>query len=140
MSALEFRVRGIPAPQGSKRAYVRNGRANLVEMAGASLKAWRQDVTVAALAATRQGGWYVIDKPVAVHVGFYMPRPKSRPLDVIHAKRPDIDKLTRAVLDALTTANVWEDDSLVADLKVWKRYEDEHGPGACIAVQVIDHG
>lgn len=134
---LEFRVKGLPAPQGSKRAFVRNGRASLVEMAGASLKAWRQDVTVAARYAMSTEGWYSVDEPVEVHIAFAMPRPKSRADDDWHATRPDIDKLTRAVLDALTTAQVWRDDSRVADLKAWKRYADDSGPGAFIAVRVI---
>lgn len=135
---LEFRVKGLPAPQGSKRAFVRNGRASLVEMAGASLKAWRQDVTVAAIGAMRANDWYTLDAPVEVHIGFALARPKSRPHDDWHAVRPDIDKLCRAVLDALTTAKVWEDDSRVADLKAWKRYADPaEGPGALIAVRAL---
>lgn len=135
---LEFTVRGIPAPQGSKRAFVRNGRANLVEMAGASLKAWRQDVALAAMGAQKDQDWYIAEEPVAVHVLFRMPRPKSRPTDTWHATRPDADKLARAVLDALTTAKVWQDDSLVADLLVWKQYAtDVAPPGAFIAVRTI---
>ncbi len=135
---LEFTVKGIPAPQGSKRAYVRNGRANLVEMAGASLKAWRQDVAVAALGAMVKQDWYMADEPVAVHVTFRMPRPKSRPTDTWHATRPDVDKLLRAVFDALTTANVWHDDSLVADVLAWKHYATQTAPpGALICVRTI---
>lgn len=133
---LEFDVDGIPTPQGSKRAFVRNGRANLVEVAGASLKAWRQDVTVAASAAIRHHDWVPLEEPLEVHVGFRLPRPKSRPDDDWHATRPDVDKLARAVLDALTVAEVWRDDCYVADLRVFKRYADAR-PGASIAVRRI---
>ena len=51
-----------------------------------------------------------------------MPRPKSAPKRSTPAaiKRPDIDKLARAVLDALT--GVWlEDDSHVVCLRATKR-------------------
>lgn len=135
---MEFRVKGLPAPQGSKRAFVRNGRANLVEMAGASLKAWRQDVTVAAIGAMRAHDWLTLDEPALVDIGFCLPRPKSRPHDEWHAVRPDIDKLVRAVFDALTTAKVWRDDSNVAHLISYKRYATEpEGPGALIAVKAL---
>lgn len=134
---LEFRVDGIPTPQGSKRAFVRNGRANLVEVAGAALKAWRQDVTVAAIAARRHQDWIPLEGPAQVHINFRLPRPKSRPDDDWHANRPDVDKLTRAVLDALTTAEIWRDDCLVADLRATKRYASIESPGASIAVRSI---
>lgn len=135
---LEFDVVGIPTPQGSKRAYVRGGRVNLVEQAGAALKTWRAEVADAARAAITAADWYPVDAPVEVHVLFRMARPKARPDDVWHAVRPDVDKLVRAVLDALSTAGVWEDDCLVADMRTWKRYAvDGTQPGASIAVRVI---
>ena len=133
---LEFDVIGKPAPQGSKRAFVRNGRANLVEVAGATLKAWRADVEAAARAARAEGT--ILEDPVEVHIGFRLPRPKSRPDGDWHGTRPDVDKLTRAVLDAMTTARVWVDDCLVADLRVWKRYTPAGSdPGAAISVRRI---
>jgi Holliday junction resolvase RusA-like endonuclease len=135
---LEFDVVGLPSPQGSKRAFVRNGRANLVEVAGAALKDWRTSVTVRAAEAAREVDWYVLEGPVAVEVLFRLPRPKSRPLDVWHAVRPDVDKLARAVLDAVSSARLWVDDCQVADLRAWKRYATaEQPPGASIAVREV---
>lgn len=135
---LEFDVIGKPAPQGSKRAFVRNGRANLVEVAGAALKTWRADVEAAARAHAGPYEWVALEDPAEVQIEFRMPRPKSRPDGDWHGTRPDVDKLTRAVLDALTAARVWVDDSLVADLRVWKRYTpDGSEPGAVIAVRRI---
>lgn len=138
MKELEFTVTGIPTPQGSKRAFVRNGRANLVEVAGDALKQWRHRVADAATMAMIEQDWRTADDPVAVHILFRMPRPKVRRDDVWHGTRPDVDKLVRAVFDALTTARVWHDDCLVADLLTWKHYETPTAPaGALIAVRVI---
>lgn len=138
---LEFDVVGLPTPQGSKRAFVRNGRANLVEVAGAALKDWRTTVTARAVEAARADEWDTVDGPVEVEVYFRLPRPKSRPDDVWHAVRPDVDKLVRAVLDALSSARLWRDDSQVAYLRVWKRYETTGDPtGASIALREITHG
>ncbi len=135
---LEFDVVGLPSPQGSKRAFVRNGRANLVEVAGVALKDWRTTVTARAVEAARDVDWYVLEGPVAVEVLFRLPRPKSRPLDVWHAVRPDVDKLARAVLDAVSSARLWVDDCQVADLRAWKRYETADAlPGALIAVREV---
>jgi crossover junction endodeoxyribonuclease RusA len=132
---LEFDVVGLPSPQGSKRAFVRNGRANLVEVAGAALKDWRTTVTARAVEAAAERDWDALDGPVKVDVLFWLPRPKARPDDEWHAVRPDVDKLARAVLDALTAARLWRDDCQVADLWTGKRYETaEHPPGASIAV------
>ena len=53
---LEFDVTGTPAPQGSKRAYVRGDRVSLVETSGAALKAWRWAVADAGRVAGAAGG------------------------------------------------------------------------------------
>ena len=41
---LTFNVAGTPAPQGSKRAFVVNGRPVMTE-SSSKVKPWRQDVT-----------------------------------------------------------------------------------------------
>lgn len=61
-------------------------------------------------------------RSVYVWIAFYMPRPASLPkrqTDMV--KRPDIDKLGRACLDALTDV-CFEDDSQVINLYMYKRY------------------
>nr|DAN37658.1 MAG TPA: Endodeoxyribonuclease RusA [Caudoviricetes sp.] len=66
-----------------------------------------------------------------------MPKPK-RPRWDVPAVKPDLDKLTRAVFDALTDAGVWRDDSRVVDMRVTKRYEDaEAVPGVWVEVQAL---
>ena len=91
------------------------------------------------MAAERQiRGVTIIPRGEAVEVDivFYMPKPASAPKKwVPMVKRPDIDKLGRAVLDALTDV-VFEDDSQVTDLLLHKRYisEEHPDPGAQITV------
>ena len=134
---LDFFVEGTPVPQGSKNAYVRGGRAVLVD-ANPRLKAWRAQVRAAAEAAIAEDGWETLDEPCRAYLGFVMPRPQ-RPRWDVPAVKPDLDKLTRAVFDALTDAGVWRDDSRVVSMEVTKKYEDEDGavPGVLVEVQSL---
>lgn len=122
-------------PQGSKNAYVRGGRAVLVD-SNARLKPWRAAVRSAAEAAIAEAGWETLDEPCRVYLSFTMPRPK-RPRWGLPAVKPDLDKLTRAVFDALTDAGVWRDDSRVVSMEVTKKYEDDEGavPGVWVEVR-----
>ena len=54
--------------------------------------------------------------------------PKSLPKkQIFHIKRPDLDKLTRAALDAMTRV-IWRDDSQVVRIEALKRYTGaQHG-------------
>ncbi len=117
-TAQHFFVRGIPSPQGSKTAFVVNGKAVMRE-ASRNVKDWR-----AAVSFVLQDKWQgeVLEGPVDVMVVFYMPKPKSaRKHDFWPAKRPDIDKLCRAVLDGMTGI-AFKDDSQVVNLEATKVY------------------
>lgn len=107
-------VPGAPAPQGSKRHV---GRGILIE-SSKNVGPWRERVALAA----HSNAAGLLDPPVSVRLDFIMPRPKSAPKTKTLAavKRPDIDKLARAILDALT--DVWlRDDSHVVELCATKR-------------------
>lgn len=125
-----IRVNGTPIPQGSKN-HVGNGR--LIESA-AGLPHWRALIANTAHAAHRG----LMTAPYAVDLEFVMPRPKSTPKNrptPPAIKRPDIDKLERAVLDALT--DVWfADDAQVIEVHKTKRIA-EHGeqPGVTITAR-----
>ena len=132
MSAFRVRVHGHPAPQGSKRCFCRNGRATVVESSSDRVKAWRAAV-VAALQPIPASPH--LTGPVHVDLEFYLPRPKAHRGAETHIKRPDVDKLVRATLDALTTARIYADDSQVDTLVVHKRYARAgEEPGAQIIV------
>lgn len=134
LDVLWFLVHGQPRPQGSKRAFVVGGKAVLTESAGAPLKAWRSDVRDAAREALGDRG--TLEGGVAVLVEFYLEPPKRRPKDRPYPSvRPDLDKLARALLDAIGSAGVWRDDAQVVDLTLRKRYAEEgEGPSVAAAV------
>ena len=73
------------------------------------------------------------DVPIAINLVFGMPIPKSTPKSrrqamfegiIKHTKRPDVDNLTKAVLDALNGV-AWEDDSQIVRLTATKEYSGE---------------
>ena len=140
MKPVSFFVAGLPKPQGSKRAFMPPNARHpvVVESAGEPLKDWRASVSHAAQEqAVHFAG------PVAVLLAFTFPRPKGhfgtgRNSEVLkasapvrHTKKPDIDKLSRAVLDALTHI-VFADDSAVIELQASKEYGV---PGCQITVE-----
>jgi crossover junction endodeoxyribonuclease RusA len=133
-SSFTFFAEGTPRPQGSKRAFLRGGRIVLVE-ANPELKAWRETV---ALAAKMQIHADLVhpsfDEPVGVQLLFVMPKPKTVQR-VLPSVAPDLDKLCRAVFDALTDAQVWVDDSLACKLTASKVYASGAAlPGVYVTV------
>jgi Holliday junction resolvase RusA-like endonuclease len=133
---IEIYVRGLPISQGSGRAFMAGGKAYIATGAHDSrspLAAWRS--SIASEARLVMGDRPALDGPVAVEIRFWLPRPAAHyhtPLHgagirdtapIFHAKKPDIDKLLRAALDAIA-AVVIRDDAQVASLGARKLYED----------------
>ena len=128
MTSAHFFAPGIPAPQGSKR-YV--GRGRMVE-SSRKVGPWRDAVALAARAA----GCTPIDGPVRIRIAFYMPRTKAmrrKPAPPM-IQKPDLDKLVRSTLDALTGI-AFHDDSQVTHMVATKRRGDpDENTGALIHV------
>ena len=101
MTSVHFEVLGLPSPQGSKR-YVGNG---VMVESSKTLKTWRDSLTAAARDVAKDVG--LLDGPLRVTVEFRSPMPRSRPAAVRRrgiapkTTAPDLDKLCRAVGDAL---------------------------------------
>ena len=130
MRILQFSVRGIPAPQGSKRHV---GGGVMIE-SSKKVKPWREAVKWAAIEAMPEG-WEKLDGPLVLSVGFWMPRPKSAKKAIAAFRMPDLSKLIRSTEDALTDAGVWVDDARVCSIMADKQYETPHClPGAMISV------
>lgn len=149
---ISFFVEGVPAPQGSKTAMpVRKngqltGKVNMIESSKA-LMPWRGIVAHHARVARSRTLDRPYSGPVRVVVTFWFDRPKShygtgRNAGTLkpsapehHVTKPDIDKLLRAILDALTMAMVYKDDSQVVEVVARKHYADSMPPGASITVE-----
>lgn len=131
---MTFRVYGVPVPQGSTRGFVHQGRA-LITHDNRQVEPWRQDIAGRA----RVAGVPTLAGPVLVSVSFIVPRPKSRPKK--HREpdvRPDLDKLLRSVLDALTGIAYRDDAQVVRFGQVDKRYPmNDEPPGALITVRAV---
>lgn len=125
---LDVTIAGVPAAQGSKR-HVGNGR--LLEQSKA-VAPWR---TLVAWTVSRVWHWAPLDGPVYLDVEFVMRRPASTPKrrpTPPAIRRPDTDKMLRAVFDALTGV-CWRDDSQVVWVFATKRIaETDEQPGCRI--------
>jgi crossover junction endodeoxyribonuclease RusA len=127
---LDTFVPGRAAPQGSKRHV---GHGILVESSKA-VAPWRTTVAWSVSQVWKDGP---LTGEVQVELEFVMPRPAGTPKRRTPpaVKRPDIDKLARAVLDALSKV-VWADDSLITDLHPTKRLaEIGEQPGCYVRVR-----
>jgi crossover junction endodeoxyribonuclease RusA len=141
MESVNFHAYGIPMPKGS---YTRmpNG-AMLPAGTVASRKRftdWRTDIRMAALAA--MGERNPSRNAIRFMCEFQLPYPQSSirkwqwgwwP----HMKQPDIDKLLRALFDALTGI-VWADDSQVAFVTMNKVYAWNGKPGVHVVIDFMD--
>lgn len=126
-------VPGRPRPQGSHRIVVGpNGRARVIDSAGRALADWRETVALAVRAKARSR----FIGPVHVAAIFYLPKPK-RSAPPFPATRPDLDKLTRALLDGLTASGAVADDGQVVDIAVSKRWA-EREPGCYLRIREVN--
>ena len=125
--SIAFVVHGIPVGQGSMKSL---GPKRIVASNAATLHPWRSVVAIAASQAMR--GRALLTGPLHVSVDFGFPRPRShfdshgdlRPLAPEYRdSTPDLDKLLRALGDALTGI-VWGDDRQVVSITATKPYVD----------------
>lgn len=128
-----FAIEGTPIPKGSLR-HVGNGR--LVEQT--KVKPWMSRIR-SQVYDDMDGR--LIDTPVGVDLEFVFSRPVSAKNRVYPHLRSvgDLDKLCRAVLDALQASKTENfglitDDSLVVDLTARKRYTSDSWTGVKILV------
>ena len=146
-ATYQFRIYGLPAPQGSKKSV---GRGIMIE-SSKKVKPWRQDI----MSQTRdQFFGEPLTGPLSVGIVFWFPRPQThyriingQLSNVIKENKPthttscsdgDLDKVVRSTLDGLSAKAggcVIRDDSLVVSLSCEKRYvTNEESCGALISI------
>jgi len=149
-------VPGRPVPQGSKSAFISKSTGKpIVVDKDVRLPQWRAKITSAAIDKQAE---YMHTMPalyatlpfvggVGISIDFVLERPKThfgsgknvdkvKPGAPSHpATMPDIDKLMRAIFDALTDAQVWKDDGQVVWVQATKTYANAgQAPGVQITV------
>lgn len=139
MKLVEFEVYGQPQPKGSTRAFARLVRGRPVAAVTSdnrNLKTWAALVADVAQKHAK-GTFFAAGEPVYVLLRFAVQRPQSLPKRVLQpTKKPDLDKLARAILDALT-GTIVHDDAQVVDLRCVKRYAAFDEPPS-VYVQVAE--
>ena len=125
---LMFTVHGVAQPKDNLRPLLVRSkttglRVPVVTESNRSVRAWSQLVARGAIEALqRRPDAELLGAGVRLTIRFYLPRPQSLPRrPTAHTKRPDLDKLVRGIMDALT-AVVWQDDSQVCELVATKHY------------------
>lgn len=129
---VSFSVAGKPVQKGSMKTFVikplpckscRNGirLKAVVTNENTDTKKWQTLIGDTFLLTFKNHDiWY--DCAISLKIVFYMPYPASLPKDRVYpCVKPDIDKLTRTILDALTGV-LYIDDSQVVKLEVCKQY------------------
>lgn len=138
---ITINLTGHPRPQGSKI------RTQWGMREASDIKPWRDAITTAAIESL--AGAPPLEGPVSVGIVFGFNRPaghygSGRNAGVVKPSAPegpvtrsvgDVDKLARGVLDALTAAKVFFDDSQVVELRAVKVFIGRgHREGARITV------
>jgi Holliday junction resolvase RusA-like endonuclease len=131
---IEFHVNGHPVPQGSMTAVKAGaGYVTMRHTQGGALAVWRASIRLAC------GDTEPTREAVSLAMNFRLKRPKAhlglqggkvyvKPqyLYDVPASTPDLDKLIRAVMDALT-GSLYLDDRQVAQIVARKVYSKIEG-------------
>ena len=139
---ITFFVEGKPMQQGSVKPFLCGKKINVTHSNAENLKPWRLAVGYCA----REAGVKVADGEVAIDVDFIFLRPASHYRTGKHSKllkpsapaffkiqTPDLDKLARGILDALTMI-AYFDDRQVCELRV-RKYWSRNKQGAMITIR-----
>jgi len=123
---LEFTVHGTAQPKGSAKAFLPKGwKHPVITSDNKSLRAW-EDVVRAELQRVMENAsdptlfLQLFDAAIRITFVFHLPRPQ-KPKHRFPITKPDLDKLARGTIDALTGV-LFRDDALVVAIDASKVY------------------
>lgn len=138
-----LRVVCLGAPKGAQRprAFVR-GRHAAVHLADSHVQA---EARIVADAVAAWGCRPKLDVPVELHVTAWhaLPQSRRRKRDAgspaqPYTGKPDADNVAKLVMDALTRAGVWVDDTRVARLVVERWYLPLDGDSCPVGLERVE--
>jgi len=126
--SIAFTVHGKAVAKGSIRAFQPKGMTRpVLTSTSKGLKAWESDIRgelqVVMAKAPQSDLLALFDAPVAVGLRFHIAKPRRPKNKHYPTAKPDIDKLARAAVDALSSV-VFRDDAQVVALQVRKVYAE----------------
>ena len=130
MSGINFFVPGIPKSKGSKSMIkTKTGRYLMIEANANKLRVWMRAIEARAMLAFKEP----IEGAIHLECRFYFQRPKTVKKRLLPHVKPDLDKLLRAVDDALQGI-AFKDDSQVTTIISHKYYVTDNNQGVLIGV------
>lgn len=129
---LRFTIPGEPVTKGSRITGLRKDGTAYSRDANPKTKGWTVEASKVIWSAAK--GLSFASRPVLVRATFYCRQPK-KPTHP-HPSRGDVDKMARALLDAITASGVLSDDRHVVQLDVGKCYGEPRVVGEIISLDV----
>lgn len=144
-NSFSFTMFGVaPATQGSKkyvgvRRTVAGNNIPLIIESHPGLPKFRNAVAEACMSAMGQvEGFQPFMQAVKVTATFYLPKAASMRAEYpINQRSGDLDKYLRALLDSITRAGAWGDDSLVIEVEAYKLYATGE-PGVAVTITALN--
>ena len=114
---VNFYVSGTPIPKGSTKAfYIKKLNRVITTNANKETTGWESRVAYSAQKIQEEKDFYTTDKHVGYEIAitFSFNRPTSLPKKYnLKTTRPDLDKLARAILDAVTRVLIPDDAQVI---------------------------
>lgn len=136
MSDPYFFVPGIPRPKGSMKTFIpKHGTKPIAINDNPRTKPWQDLISLMATVAQKRNRIGIFPGPVGLRLHFFFEAKTLSTVGVCdfwHVQKPDLDKLVRAVKDALKGI-FYKDDCQVCFLSTQKQYGIPEGVGIYIS-------
>jgi len=138
---IQYTVVGIPKPQARPKTFHRTLKSGRAFVTTYSPKSDWYHLVYSETLKQKQKLKERLSGALELKLMFYLPIPKSlskkkRGMLMYVSKRPDVDNLAKAVMDAINNVGIWEDDSQISVLRVSKIYSDE--PRCIITINQLE--